>query len=260
MTTFLSPLWNRSPVLTATGAGHLLLALVFLALALIDSRQFLGANLWFKPLKFALSIGMFTLTLAWFWPELDPRNQFTLIAKGIAIAMWTEILIIGIQAGRGVRSHFSDSGLGGMLYSIMGVMIAISTLLTIFLALRYGFALLKSRPVSAYQITIFAGMIIFIAGSFVGAMMSSNQQHSVGVEDGGPGLPFLNWSNEGGDLRAAHSIGLHALQAIPLLGATVDWLDLRPPLVFAVAGAAGYTMIFAWQLNRALRAMPAIGG
>ena len=88
--------------------------------------------------------------------------------------------------------------------------------------------------------------------------------HSVGVEDGGQGLPIVGWSTAGGDLRASHFVGLHALQVLPLIGFL--YRGLRPglaaigapggrwcgPLVWA---HLGLVLLLTWQ---ALRGQPVI--
>jgi hypothetical protein len=87
-------------------------------------------------------------------------------------------------------------------------------------------------------------------------MPSTFGAHTVGAPDGAPGLPFLNWSASHGDLRIPHFLGLHAMQAIPLLA---WWLSRRKGLVepqrvqLIWLSAFAYVSLFvllAWQALR----------
>ena len=64
--------------------------------------------------------------------------------------------------------------------------------------------------------------------------LSSNGGHFVGVPGAGAGtVPLFGWSTSVGDLRPAHFLALHAMQALPLLGWLADrsgWRRVAVPL------------------------------
>jgi hypothetical protein len=84
--------------------------------------------------------------------------------------------------------------------------------------------------------------------------------HSVGVPDGGPGLPLTGWSTVGGDLRIGHFVGLHGLQALPLLALLLRrfgrrWNGAAQARLVLVAGL-GYAVLTVLLTVQALRGQP----
>ena len=70
--------------------------------------------------------------------------------------------------------------------------------------------------------------------------MISNLAHTIGTADGSAGIAFFNWSKVAGDLRSAHFITLHGLQAIPLFAFFIsdqtNWPRLYATLFFVLYG------------------------
>ncbi|WP_087972068.1 hypothetical protein [Oceanobacillus rekensis] len=214
---FLKEIHRRSPVLSITAWIHFALMIIFLLLMAIDHRELLGVNVWNKPFKFAASIFLYLLTFAYLVGYVKHLRIKSLIAVGTSITMIMEIVLISIQAARGVRSHFNiDSIFDSVIFSLMGVSIAFATVFACVLAGYFTFFPPKELP-NYMNRAIQFGLWISILGSSIGGYMSAQLQHTVGAPDGGPGLPLLNWSMEYGDMRIPHFVGLHALQIIPLL-------------------------------------------
>ncbi|MEM6719539.1 MAG: hypothetical protein AAF611_09505 [Bacteroidota bacterium] len=207
---------KESPILYTIVLIHAVFAVVCIGGLFIDDRTLTGISVWIKPLKFWISGGIYILTLGF----IITKYPYSNIKKNIIrnIVSWTLLVETGIifyQATRGVRSHYNqESMFDGMLFAAMGILIGINVLVMVLLA--FDAARLKLKVAKPIQVAIFIGWIVVIVGSWVGGQMISQMAHNVGVVDGGEGLPILNWSTVGGDLRVAHFVGLHGIQIIPL--------------------------------------------
>ena len=75
---------------------------------LVDPRADTGAPAWLKPAKFAASIAIYTLTLAWVFTYLPEWVKTRRVVSWItAVTLVLEIVIIDVQAWRGTTSHFN---------------------------------------------------------------------------------------------------------------------------------------------------------
>ncbi len=209
-------LYRRDPILTITGWIHLVLLVLGLILFWFDSREILGINPWIKPMKFALSIWIYLWTMAFLFGYLSvPKKWLRVLGGLISLMLFIEIVCIYMQSFRGTISHFNaETAFDGYIYSMMGAMIALNTVFVVIVLILF-FTNTKGLPrIVAWGIRL--GIIGFVLGSAVGGKMVLEVAHTVGAADGGPGLPFLNWSTIAGDLRIAHFLGLHTLQLFPL--------------------------------------------
>jgi hypothetical protein len=223
MRNFLAEIWRRDRLLALCGWFQIALLAGMFATAVFDQRQILGLSPWVKPSKFAASILIYCWTVAWLLPYLPgPRGAIALIRWGITVTMVVEMVCIVAQSARGVRSHFNTADpFDNAVFGVMGGMIVFNTLLEFLLLVLFFRPGIKLPAVYLWGIRL--GLVGTLFSAAVGLAMVHNRAHAVGVPDGGPGLPFVNWSTEGGDLRVAHALGLHAFQVFAICG----WLLSR---------------------------------
>lgn len=215
---FISKLFLKDPVLAWAGTINLIGFAVVFIISLFDSRIITGAGAWVKPMKFFLSVAIYLYTMCYIISYLPGNVKW--LSWSVAVFLCLENVFISMQAARGTTSHFNTStAFDGAVFTIMGIAIFLNTVLCIYVLFQYFAADIKISETLLWGIR--AGLLIFILASFEGMFIASKGAHSVGVPDGGRGLPFLNWSREGGDLRIAHFVGLHALQVLPIAGVFV---------------------------------------
>lgn len=219
------PALRPMAALTAISLALLALSLLW---AVFDMRLIDGTATWAKPMKFAISFAVTFGTLAVILPGFSPawRNGllFWSLTTLMGGAMLFEMIYMIYQAAQGQASHFNTgTAFTSLMYALMGV-----GAVTLVAAIgAFGWAALRDKE-AAFGPALRQGVAWGFIGSFILTMitagtMSSMSGHFIGTP--GPDaatLPLMGWSATVGDLRPAHFVALHMMQALPLLG---FWLD-----------------------------------
>lgn len=263
------------PLLWFAGA-MVLFALVCAGGLLIDDRTLVGAPIWSKPLKFAVSFVAYALSLAWMLSLLPhARRAGWWAGTVVAVAGAVEMVLITLQVVRGTRSHFNQATpFDATVFRLMGLTVVVLWVAALVVAVLLLRARILDRA-TAWAVRL--SSLIALAGAAVGFLMvrpTPEQRaaenppvvgaHSVGVPDGGPSMPVTGWAATGGDLRVAHFFGMHALQLLPLLLLVLTVLaprfghlaDDRIRLRLVVTAAGAYAAAFVLLTWQALRGQP----
>ena len=218
MKSFFAELKKRNAILYYFGWLMFTGFFISFVISFFDKTFILDINAWVKPMKFYLSIGIVAWTISWLAYYLDKQKKVLVYSWVVVITMMIEMIIISFQSARGQQSHFNVSTpFNGILFSIMGASITIFTLWTAYICVL--FLLQKEFTISkTYLLSIRLGLILFVLFALEGWVMVGNLGHSVGGRDGSPGLPFMNWSKNYGDLRVSHFFGMHSFQILPFVG------------------------------------------
>ncbi|MEO1450200.1 MAG: hypothetical protein AAFV07_11770, partial [Bacteroidota bacterium] len=189
--------------------------------------------------------------MGWFTGYLPTGRDIQLFNWLVVILLGFEVLYIGLQAGRGMLSHYNQTTpVYAGLYAAMAIAATIVSLATGYIAIKFFQDSMPELP-AHYLWAIRLGLILFVIFSLEGFVMGSRLSHTIGGPDGGAGLPFLNWSRQFGDPRVAHFIGMHALQVLPLLS-----FYLLKDLRLTVGLAAAYTLVAFYVLIQAFQGIP----
>ena len=272
----LAQAWAINRLMTATILLFAALIPVVLVAMVVDPTVITGVNGWIKPLKFLLSTLIYGGTFLWLLSFVRGRRRWVqVLANVTAAALLIEIALIIMQVLRNTTSHFNAATpFDAVVFSIMRTAITVLAVMYLILAVLLIMQRMDDRVMAwglrLAVIASFAGMLVAFlmtagptpsqrAALEAGEAVTAIGAHSVGVEDGGPGLPLVGWSTVGGDLRIPHFVGLHGLQVLVVLA----WLLTRPAarrrwdekqrvaLVW-IGGLAymGWTGLLTWQALR----------
>jgi len=259
-----SGLFDAEPLFAATGLLIGLSLAPTLAAMALDQRQFLGENVWLKPVKFQVALSLYLLTLAYFarWlpAGMTARRGYRLYSALVIFAIAAELAWVSGAAMFGVGSHFNvGTPVMQGIYSLMGMFAILLTSAT----LVHGIAIWRNPRTGlppALHLSIALGLVLtFALTILVAGSMASLPGHLVGTPVTGATVPVMGWSREVGDVRAPHFFATHAMHAVPIAGLLAAALLPKRLASRAVWGfAAAFTVFVTASFAGSMAGLPLI--
>jgi hypothetical protein len=221
-------------VLFGSGVAHF-------GVLVVSGTTWLGPLSYRKAMTFGLSFGMTLASVAWAtsFVRLRPRTRTVLLGL-FAGASVAEVVLVTMQAWRGVPSHFNfetgfDSAISATLAGGGGVLVGTAIAFT-------AAALRASGDTSpSLRLAVRFGLFALLVALGVGAMMIAD-----GVALSRGGQPDLAYT-QAGALKLFHTVPMHAILIVPGLAWLLrftNWSEARR--VRAIWGTIGvYTVLIA---------------
>ena len=195
---------------------------ITLGLRATDGRIIGDVSVWAKPLKFELALALHAGTLSLVAARLSRPFRTGVFMQAVALAFLAACAIemgwIIAHAAQGQQSHFNDStAFHRAMFSVMAFCAVIITGAAGAVAL----AVWCDRGFAATG-TVRTGIIVGLAGGTILTMVTAfaigglGGPYVGGVPDIASRMMFTGWSLSGGDLRVAHFLATHMVQAIPV--------------------------------------------
>lgn len=226
---------------------------ICLLLSKYSTLQVAGISAWTKPFKFFISIGVFAFTMVLYLVYLDNQRQVTIYCRSFIVFFSIELFLITLQGSRGRKSHYNiDTPLDRIIFAVMGLALLAILLHTVFI-IKLFFSQKHFDASDEMILAIKLSLMIMVVFMVQGYAMIHLFKHTVGAEDTAQGIPVLNWSQNYGDLRVAHFLGIHALQIIPFF--TFVLANTKKE-VYLISGL--YFILVTFTLIQALQGKPFI--
>ncbi len=214
------------------------------ALWAVDPRTIDGVSVWAKPLKFELALAVHAGTLALVASRLSAPVRTGPFLQALALAFLAASTvemgwIVG-QAARGQHSHFNDStAVHRAMFSVM----AFAAVVITGTAAALAAAVWRDRGYAAGA-TIRAGIVLGLTGGTVLTLVTAfaigarGGPHVGEVPDLASRMAFTGWSLTGGDLRVAHFLATHMMQAVPVAAILLARARPGPAARYVLTGVA----------------------